>query len=115
MGNTQSNFDIIAKIDTGTSAQGHTWLLINAKWASTAQRGLKVDMSTTGTWEAIEITGTNARIKFADGTTQSSAWVTSDTSWVTWADSIINMMSLTTAEYWAITPDASTLYIITDA
>jgi len=39
----------------------------------------------------------------------------SDPTWVTGADQITNIMSLTTAEYWAITPNASTLYIITDA
>lgn len=41
--------------------------------------------------------------------------IRSDTTGVTGADVILNMMSLTTAEYAAITPEASTLYIITDA
>ncbi len=40
--------------------------------------------------------------------------VPSDTTWVSWADAITNMMSLTQAEYDAITPDTSTFYIITD-
>ena len=40
--------------------------------------------------------------------------VESDTTGVTGADVITNMMSLTTAEYAAITPDAATLYIIKD-
>tara|TARA_R110000737_G_scaffold168182_2_gene194630 strand:+ start:908 stop:1171 length:264 start_codon:yes stop_codon:yes gene_type:complete len=40
--------------------------------------------------------------------------VESDATGVTGADVITNMMSLTTAEYAAITPDAATLYIIKD-
>lgn len=41
--------------------------------------------------------------------------VDSDPAGITGADQITNMVSLTTAEYGAITPDASTLYVITDA
>lgn len=41
--------------------------------------------------------------------------VESDTTGVTGADAVTNMMSLTQAEYDAITPNASTFYIITDA
>ena len=41
--------------------------------------------------------------------------VESDTTGVTGADAVTNMMSLTQAEYDAITPDAATFYIITDA
>lgn len=41
--------------------------------------------------------------------------IDSDPTGVTGADQITNIMSLTTAEYGAITPNASTLYIITDA
>lgn len=41
--------------------------------------------------------------------------VDSDPTGITGADQITNMVSLTTAEYGAITPDASTLYVITDA
>jgi hypothetical protein len=40
--------------------------------------------------------------------------VESDTTGVTGADAITNIMSLTQAEYDAITPDAATLYVITD-
>ena len=40
--------------------------------------------------------------------------VKSDVTGVTGADVITNMVSLTTAEYAAITPDAATLYIIKD-
>ena len=42
-------------------------------------------------------------------------YVDSDVTGVTGADQITNMMSLTTAEYGAITPNSSTLYLITDA
>lgn len=41
--------------------------------------------------------------------------VISDPTGVTGADAITNIMSLTQAEYNAITPDSATLYIITDA
>jgi hypothetical protein len=41
--------------------------------------------------------------------------VSSDPTGVTGADQIVNMMSLTQAEYNAITPDSATFYVITDA
>lgn len=41
--------------------------------------------------------------------------VESDVAGVTGADAVTNIISLTTAEYGAITPDAATLYVITDA
>ena len=40
--------------------------------------------------------------------------VASDPTGITGADSITNAVSLTQAEYDAITPDASTLYVITE-
>jgi hypothetical protein len=46
-------------------------------------------------------------------TLQAIARLFSDPSGVTGADAVINVMSLTQAEYDAITPDASTLYVIT--
>ena len=51
---TQSGATVMQKIDLGTSAQWHTGLLINAKWASTSQRGIKVDL-TGGSWRGIEV------------------------------------------------------------
>ena len=45
-------------------------------------------------------------------TLQAIARLFSDPSGVTGADAITNVMSLTQAEYDAITPDASTLYVI---
>jgi hypothetical protein len=44
--------------------------------------------------------------------TNDAAYVTSDPTGVTGADAITNMMSLTQAEYDAITPNASTFYVI---
>jgi len=41
--------------------------------------------------------------------------VESDVTGVTGADAITNIISLTQAEYDAITPDAATVYLITDA
>jgi hypothetical protein len=40
--------------------------------------------------------------------------VASDTTGITGADAISNAVSLTQAEYDAITPDSSTLYVITE-
>lgn len=52
---------------------------------------------------------------FADGDkTRLDKSVISDTAGVTGADQVTNLISLTQAEYDAITPGASTLYIITD-
>lgn len=52
---------------------------------------------------------------FADGDkTRLDKSVISDTAGVTGADQVTNIISLTQAEYDAITPGASTLYIITD-
>ena len=47
--NTQSGATVMQKIDLGTSAQGHTGLLVNVKWASTSQRGIQIDPWTTWT------------------------------------------------------------------
>lgn len=53
--------------------------------------------------------------KLAYGTPSQVGAVASDPSGVTGADAITNIMSLTTAEYAAIgSPDAATLYLITD-
>ena len=52
---------------------------------------------------------------FVDGDkTRLDKSVISDTAGVTGADQVTNLISLTQAEYDAITPGASTLYIITD-
>lgn len=57
MGNTQTNAATLLNLDTGTSAIANIGLLIKAYGANTSQRGLKIDMSTTGTGNFISITG----------------------------------------------------------
>jgi secreted protein with Ig-like and vWFA domain len=60
---------------------------------------------------------TAAQGALADSATQPADianMVESDPTGVTGADAITNIISLTTAEYGAITPDAATLYVITD-
>jgi hypothetical protein len=47
-------------------------------------------------------------------TLQNIAQMFSDDTGVTGADRITNVISLTSSEYSSITPDASTLYILTD-
>jgi len=62
---------------------------------------------------------TAAQGELADSATQPgdiALMVESDVTGVTGADAVSNIMSLTQAEYDAIiTPDASTIYVITDA
>ena len=67
-----------------------------------------VNISPTGTVDGRDIAVDGAKL---DGLNN---LVESDATGVTGADVITNMMSLTTAEYAAITPDAATLYIIKD-
>ena len=60
---------------------------------------------------------TAAQGALADTATQPAdiaLMVESDVTGVTGADAITNVISLTQAEYDAITPDAATLYVITD-
>ena len=66
----------------------------------------------TGTQTASTISDFNTA---ADARITASDKVSSDPTGVTGADQVTNIMSLTQAEYDAITPNASTLYIITDA
>jgi len=71
--NTQAVAHIAQKIDLGTSAQAHTGLLINAQGASTSQRAIKIDTSTTGSWIGIEIVGTS--------TTVTQRWISIALTW----------------------------------
>lgn len=50
-----------------------------------------------------------------DGSFNLNADIASDVTGITGADAVTNIVSLTNAEYGAITPDASTIYLITDA
>ena len=67
--------------------------------------------------EALDGKATSAQGALADSAVQPgdlSLYVQSNTTGITGADQITNMVSLTQAEYDAIdTPDASTLYVIT--
>lgn len=53
--NTQSNGAVISKINLGTSAQAHTALLAECKWANTSQTCFKADLWTWWTWKWIEV------------------------------------------------------------
>lgn len=48
--NTQASAHIAQKIDLGTSAQGHTGILINMPNSSSLARGITIDPSTTWNW-----------------------------------------------------------------
>lgn len=58
LSNTQSGATVMQKIDLGTSSHGHTGIYVLANNASASARGIKVDLSTAGTWTAIEIIST---------------------------------------------------------
>ena len=78
------------------------------------------DYNSTFTGAQIDagITAANTALQSGDNVsdlTNDAAYVPSDPTGVTGADAITNMMSLTQAEYNAITPNASTFYLITDA
>lgn len=53
--------------------------------------------------------------KYVDDNWWNPLTIISDISWVSWADAVDNIISLTQAEYDAITPDSATIYNITDA
>jgi hypothetical protein len=83
--------------------------------------------SISGTTDEIDVAGSTislatavtTSLALADSATQPADianMVESDTTGVTGADAITNIMSLTQAEYDAIvSPDSATLYVITDA
>ncbi len=96
-----------AATDYATAAQG---ALAN----SATQPG---DLGTAATTDATDY-ATAAQGALANSATQPgdiALLVESDVTGVTGADAVSNIMSLTQAEYDAITPDASTIYVITDA
>lgn len=53
--NTQSGASVVQKIDLGTSSAAHTGLLVNAFGASSTQKGINVELSSTGLGFAMEI------------------------------------------------------------
>ena len=97
-----------ATTDYATAAQGELA-------DSATQPG---DLGTAATTDATDY-ATAAQGALADSATQPgdiALMVESDVTGVTGADAVSNIMSLTQAEYDAIiTPDASTIYVITDA
>ena len=56
---TQTNGLTGLKIDTGASSVGHTGILVNAEGASTSQRGVRVDMGSTGTGQGYSFVATS--------------------------------------------------------
>lgn len=62
---------------------------------------------------ATTASGIRSAINVEDGSEANT--IDSDPTGVSGADQVTNVISLTTAEYGAITPNASTLYVITDA
>jgi len=100
---TQTNPILVQKTDLWTSAQWHTWLLISARWASTSQRWVHIDLWTTWHWTAFEISGSDvagwAKV-FEIDTNLTQAWWTA--TWTTtkeikitvsWTDYIIETKS----------------------
>lgn len=73
---TQSGATVVQKIDLSSAAQGHTGLQILAYGASTSQRGVTIDTSSTGTGIPVELitagTGRTA-LKLSTGFTSSTA------------------------------------------
>jgi len=102
--------------NTWTVTASSTDTFTNKSWSNS--QWTNDEWYTTNTW-TVTASSTDT---FTNKSWSNSQWtndedyIVSDPSWVTWADAVINVMSLTTAEYWAIgTPNASTLYVITDA
>jgi len=92
----------------------------DADLATVATTGAYSDLSgkpTLGTAAATASTdyATAAQGTLADTAVQPAAiakMVVSDTTGITGADAITNVVSLTQAEYDALTPDADTLYVV---
>ena len=82
-----------------------------ADYATAAQGALADTATQPGDLAIVATTGAYSDLS---GTPDLSSYVESDTTGVTGADAITNVISLTQAEYDAITPDAATLYVITD-
>ena len=82
-----------------------------ADYATAAQGALADTATQPGDLATVATTGAYSDLS---GTPDLSSYVESDTTGVTGADAITNVISLTQAEYDAITPDAATLYVITD-
>lgn len=75
------------------------------------QEALNEKLTSVVAWTNITIDDTDPNNPIIN----SSGSINSDPTWVIGADQVTNVMSLTQAEYDAITPDTATFYIITDA
>ena len=82
-----------------------------ADYATAAQGALADTATQPGDLATVATSGAYSDLS---GTPDLSSYVESDVTGVTGADAITNVISLTQAEYDAITPDAATLYVITD-
>ena len=80
--------------------QGEWW-----EWYKNSKKRLKLILVPRGTLKSTFFT--------IGGTLQKIAQLFSDNTGITGADRITNIVSLTQSEYDALTPDATTLYIIT--
>lgn len=74
-------------------------------WDKTKLDGIEAgaEVNTINSWDNVSVLTNDAN------------YITSDPTGVTGADQVTNLMSLTQAEYDAITPNSSTTYLITDA
>lgn len=80
LSNTQSAATVMQKIDTGTSAQVHTGLLVNLVNASTGAKGVQVDLGSTGTGIGYDVVSSSlAGIRLYQGSVTASGNLTSDT------------------------------------
>lgn len=89
--------------------------LANANSALQSVSGTTDEVVVTGGDTISLATAVTTSLALADSATQPADianMVESDPTGVTGADAITNIMSLTQAEYDAITPNASTLYVI---
>jgi hypothetical protein len=96
------NFPASPSLNDEFPFQGRTWVYNGSGWRAK-----------TGTL-GVATTTTDGLMAAADKVKLNAA-VVSDTTGITGADAVVNIVSLTQAEYDAIaTPSATTLYVITD-
>jgi hypothetical protein len=80
LSNTQSAGTVMQKIDTGTSAQVHTGLLVNLVNASNGATGVQVNLGSTGTGVGYDVVSSSlAGIGLYQGTVTANGNLTSDT------------------------------------
>lgn len=93
---SQSWASVVQKIDLWSTSQWHIALQISAVWASTSQRWITIDTSSTWTWIPIElITSWTSRTAF-----KFSSWFTSTTATAWWVTSPWNFTWFIIADIW---------------